>query len=65
MDTLAAHILIDSYSTKDCAAILAVFAPDLYEQLRTAANSGLAADALLSLARALAKQAYDREKNLQ
>ena len=65
MDTLSAHVLIDSYDLDNCAVILAAYAPDLYDQLRTAANSGIAADALLSLARSLAKQAYDREKNLQ
>lgn len=65
MDTLAAHALIDSYAIHDCAAILAAYAPDLYDQLRAAAKSGLTGDALLSLARTLAKQAYDREKNLQ
>ena len=65
MDTLTAHILIDSYDFKDCAAILAVFAPDLYAQLRAAAKSGITGYDLLSLSRNLAKQAYDREKNLQ
>lgn len=65
MDTTAAHALIDTYDIKDCAAILAVYAPDLYENLRAAALSGACDDALLTLARSLAKQAYDREKILQ
>lgn len=62
MDTFAAHALIDSYSVKDCAVILSAYAPDLCEQLHTSAKGGLTGDALLSLARTLAKQAYDREK---
>lgn len=65
METNAAYALIDTYDIKDCAAILAVFAPDLYDQLRAAALSGACDDALLSLARDLAKQVYNREKILQ
>ena len=64
MKTQEAHAVIDTYALEDCVVILAAYAPDLYEKLREASASGTTGEDRLTLARKLAKQAYDREKKL-
>lgn len=63
MDTKRAFELIDAYDTKDCMALLIVYAPDLHTQVVELARIGADAHTILAAARERVKQAYLREDN--
>lgn len=63
MDAKRAFELIDECNLDSCRTLLAISAPDLYEQLDAIIRSSSDPASTLSFARDLVKQAHLRENN--
>ena len=63
MNSKRAFELIDESDLDSCRTMLAISAPDLYEQLDTIIRSGADPSVILSAARDFVRQAYLRERN--
>ena len=61
MDIKRAYALIDESSLDSCRTLMAISAPDLYDELSSLIRSMSDPDELLTSARDLVKQAYLRE----